>query len=145
MSNARCLGFCSASRNRAISSWLRTTGSVLGALGRATSADDPVPAQGDAVEELEGKAGLLVDVRGDLPLLNQVEQVGADVLGPELVGRGVKVPGEISDPADVGPDRLGGTVAEDQVLGHATAQRGHGQLLSRRNAGTRSNVSPPPS
>jgi hypothetical protein len=101
----------------------------LGALGRATSATT-VPAQGDAVEELEGEAGLLVDVTGDLPLLDQVEQVGADVLGPELVGRGVKVPGEIGDPVDVEADRLGGPVVEDQVLGHATAQRCHGQLPS---------------
>src|SRR3712207_7552858 len=33
---SRCLGFCNASRNRAISSVLRTTGSFLGALGQAT-------------------------------------------------------------------------------------------------------------
>src|SRR5271157_2424001 len=52
------------------------------------------------------------------------------------IGRGVEVPGEIGDPADVGPDRLGGTVAEDQVLGHAAAQRCHGQLLSRWDART---------
>ena len=73
---------------------------------------------------------MLVDVTGDLPLLDQVEQVGADVLGPELVGRGVKVPGEIGDPVDVEADRLGGPIVEDQVLGHATAQRCHGQLPS---------------
>ena len=72
-----------------------------------------------------------MDVPGDLPLLDQVEQVGADVLGPELFGRGVEVLGEIGDPLDVASDRLGGQVVEDQVLGHATAQRRHGQLPSR--------------
>jgi hypothetical protein len=34
---ARCLGLSSASRNWAISSVLRTTGSLLGVLGRGTS------------------------------------------------------------------------------------------------------------
>ena len=77
-----------------------------------------------------------MDVAGDLSLLDQVEQVGADVLGPELFGRGVKVPGEIGDPVDVESDRLGGQVVEDQVLGHATAQRCHGQLPSRWDART---------
>ena len=104
---------------------------LLGRLGAGDLLDDPLPAQGDAVEELEGQAGLLVDVPGDLSLLDQVEQVGADVLGPEVFGRGVEVLGEIGDPVDVESDRLGGQVVEDQVLGHATAQRRHGQLPSR--------------
>ena len=68
-------------------------GERLGRLGAGDLVDDPLPAQGDAVEELEGEAGLLVDVPGDLPLLDQVEQVGADVLGPEVFGRGVEVAG----------------------------------------------------
>ena len=106
-------------------------GELLGRLGAGDLLDDPLPAQGDAVEELEGEAGLLVDVPGDLPLLDQVEQVGADVLGPEVFGRGVEVLGEIGDPLDVASDRLGGQVVEDQVLGHAAAQRRHGQLPSR--------------
>ena len=76
-------------------------GERLGRLGAGDLLDDPLPAQGDAVEELEGEAGLLVDVPGDLPLLDQVEQVGADVLGPEVFGRGVEVLGEIGDPVDV--------------------------------------------
>ena len=102
----------------------------MGALGQATFSTTHFPAQGDAVEELEGQAGLLVDVAGDLSLLDQVEQVGADVLGPEVFGRGVEVLGEIGDPLDVESDRLGGQVVEDQVLGHPTAQRRHGQLPS---------------
>src|SRR5262249_418602 len=120
-------------------------GEGLGRLGAGDLFDDPLLAQGDAVEEWEGQAGLLLDVAGDLPLLDQVEQVGADVLGPELVGRGVKVPGEVGDPVDVEADRLGGEVVEDQVLGHATAQRSHGQRPSRWKAGTRRNVGPRPS
>ena len=111
-------------------------GELLGRLGAGDLFDDPLPAQGDAVEELEGQAGLLVDVAGDLSLLDEVEQVGADVLGPELFGRGVEVLGEIGDPLDVESDRLGGPVVEDQVLGHAAAQRSHGQLPSRWDART---------
>ena len=44
---------------------------------------------------------------GGPSLLDQVEQVGADVLGPELFGRSVKMLGEIGDPVDLESDRLG--------------------------------------
>jgi len=105
-------------------------GELLGLLGVDDLFDDPLFAQGDAVEELECEAGLPVDVPRNMPLLDQVEQLGADVLGPEVFGRGVKALREISDPLDVEPDRLGRQVVEDQVLGHAAAQRCHGRLLS---------------
>jgi hypothetical protein len=59
------------------------------------------------------------------------EQEGADVLGPEVFGRGVEVLGEIGDPLDVASGCLEGQVVEGQVLGHATAQRRHGVLPSR--------------
>ena len=55
-------------------------------------------------------------------LLDQVEQVGADVLGPELFGRGAKVLREIGDPVDVESDRLGRQVVEDQVLPASVGQ-----------------------
>src|SRR6516225_7843455 len=64
--------------------------------------------------------------------------IRADVLGPEVFGRGVKVLRVIGDPVDVEADRLGRQVVEDQVLGRAAAQRSHGQLLCRRDARTRS-------
>ena len=38
-------------------------------------------------------------------LLDEVEQVRADLLGPEALGRGVEVPGEIGDAFDVMSDR----------------------------------------
>jgi len=106
---------------------------VVGALAVAFAfVEEPERArEGDGVEEPQGEAGLAVDVPGGVPVLDEVEQVGADVLGAEAVGRGVEVPGEVGDPAGVGLDRLGGAVAEDQVLGHAAAQWCHGQLLSR--------------
>ena len=109
-------------------------GERLGRLGAGHLFDDPLPAQGDAVEELQRQAGLLLDVAGGPSLLDEVEPVGADMLGPEVFGRGVEVPGEIGDPVDVESDRLGGQVVEDQVLGHATAQWSHGQLPSRWRA-----------
>ena len=46
-----------------------------------------VAAQGDAVEELQGAAGLVIVAPGDVPLLDEVEQVGADLLGAEALGR----------------------------------------------------------
>jgi hypothetical protein len=93
--------------------------------------DDPLSAQGDAVHELESQARLLLDVAGGLSLPDEVKQVRADVLGPELFGRRVKVFREISDRLDVYSNRLGGQVVEDQVLSHAAAERSHGQLPSR--------------
>jgi hypothetical protein len=45
-------------------------GELLGRLGAGDLFDDPLPVQGDAVEELEGQAGLLLDVVGGLSLLD---------------------------------------------------------------------------
>jgi hypothetical protein len=115
---------------------LRTTGSFFGTLGRATRATTHSRPRVTGVEEPEGEACLPVDVPGGLPLLEQVEQVGADVLGAEAVGRGVEVAGEVGDVPGVGADGLGGPVAEGHVLGHAAAQRGHSWLPSRRCART---------
>src|SRR5262245_48818744 len=51
---------------------------------------------------------LPVDVPGRLPIIDQAEKVGADLLRPEVVGLGVAVAVEVGDPAGVGLDRLGG-------------------------------------
>ena len=50
--------------------------------------------EGDAVEESQGTAGLVVGAAGDVSLLDEVEQVGADVLGAEELGRLAEVAGE---------------------------------------------------
>ena len=56
------------------------------AAGAGQAVEAPVPAEGDAVEELQGTEGLVVGAGGDVPLVDEVEQVGADLGGPRSSG-----------------------------------------------------------
>ena len=60
-----------------------------GLLDRGEAGGDVVAAQGLAVEEAQGGAGQVIVAAGDVPLLEEVEQVGADLLGAEEIGGGV--------------------------------------------------------
>jgi hypothetical protein len=62
-------------------------------------------------------------------LLEEVEQVGADVFAAEEVGGTVEVGGEAGDASDVGFDGRRGEVARGHVVDHAAAQGGHVRLL----------------
>ncbi len=62
-------------------------------------------------------------------MLDEVEQVGADVVGAEVLGRGAEVPREGGDAIHIGIDGAIREVPEAHVLDHATAQRGHVRLL----------------
>ena len=62
-------------------------------------------------------------------MLDEVEQVGADVLGAEVLGRGVEVPREGGDAIDVDLDGARREVTEAHVLDHAAVQGGHVRLL----------------
>ena len=75
-----------------------------GLLDRGEAGRDVVAAQGLAVEEAQGAAGQLIVAVGDVPLLEEVEQVGADMFGAEEIGGGVEVAGEAGDASDVGVD-----------------------------------------
>ena len=70
---------------------------------------------------------------GELAVVLEVEEVVADLLLAEPVGRGVEVVGELPDGAEVG---LLGALAEAgelKVLVHPlTEGRGHVQVLSQR-------------
>ena len=46
---------------------------------------DPRAFEGDLVEELERGDGLVVDGPGDVLLLDEVEEIGADVIVPEVL------------------------------------------------------------
>ena len=100
-----------------------------GLLGRGDARGDIVAAQGLAVEEAQGAAGLVIVAHGDVPLLEEMEQVVADVFGAEVIGRGVEVAGEAGDASDVGLDGRRGEVAEGHVVDHAAAQGCHVRLL----------------
>ena len=55
-------------------------GELLGLLGAGDALQDPVRAEGDLVEEPQGGDGLVVVAPGDVLLLDEVEEVGADVV-----------------------------------------------------------------
>jgi len=50
-----------------------------------------------------------------------MELAGADVLGAEVIGRGVEVLGELGDRAQIGVDGMGRVVANLQIFEHALA------------------------
>ena len=66
-----------------------------------------------------------------MSLLEEVEQVGADVLASEAIGGGVEVEGEAGDGSDVGLDGRLCEVAEGHVVDHAAAQGCHVRLLCK--------------
>ncbi len=80
--------------------------------------DHPRAMQGRLVEKAEGTHGLDEDALGDL-LPEEMELIGADVLGAEAVRRGAEVLGELGDVAQIAIDRVGRVVANLQVFEHA--------------------------
>jgi len=102
---------------------------TAGLLDRGEARRDVVAAEGLAIEEAPGAAGELIVAVGDVLLLEEVEQVGADVLAAEEIGRGVEVGGEAGGASDVSIDGRLGEVAEGHVVDHAATQGGHVRLL----------------
>jgi hypothetical protein len=93
----------------------------------------PVAVEGDAVEEAQGTADLVEGARRDVAVVDEVEQVGADLLRAELIRGPLVVPGELGDGPEVGVPGVGGEVAHLHVFEHALPERGHGGLLERRD------------
>jgi hypothetical protein len=108
----------------------------LGPLAEGDGRDHVGAAEADAVEEAQGADGLVEGAPGGAAHLEQVELVGADVVGAELVGGPAEVAGEAGHVLDVAGDGLGGVVAELEVLQQALAQRGHGGKAPGFGAGT---------
>jgi hypothetical protein len=100
----------------------------LGSLGADEVLEDPVAPQGDVVEEAEGLEVLVVVAPRGPPLADQVEQVGADVVGPEEFRGFAEVAREACGAVDVDIDGAGGEVAQAHVLDHAATERCHGVL-----------------
>ena len=96
-------------------------GEPFGLFGANNAYEDPLPTEDDFVEEPQGGDGLIVDTPGDLLLLDEVEQVGADLLPPQNLRAPPEVAGEMGNPRDVDFNRTGGEVAEFHLLDHATA------------------------
>src|SRR5437868_180784 len=68
-------------------------------------------------------------VSGGLPLLDEVELVGANVGRTQQLWRLAELAGESRDLLNVGAPGVGREVANPHILDHAMAKRGHGQLL----------------
>ena len=82
-------------------------GELLLLLGAGDALQDPVLAEGDAVEEPQGAEGLVVVAPGGVLLLDEEEEVGADLGRPEALGRLAEVLGEGGDALDVDLDGPG--------------------------------------
>ena len=111
-------------------------GELLGLLGALDALQDALSFEGDLVEEPEGGDGLVVDAPGDLLLLDEVEEVGADLVGPEGLGRAAEMACECGDPHGIGVDGPGGEVPELHVVDHPAAQRCHDVLPCRGEGGS---------
>jgi hypothetical protein len=79
----------------------------------------PGTAQGGLVEKAQGTHGLDEDALGGVGM-EQMELIGADVLGAQASRRGAKVLGELGDVAQIAIDRVGRVIAYLHVFEHAS-------------------------
>ena len=138
-------------------------GELLRLLGADDAVQDPLLAEGDLVEEPQGGEGLVVIAPGDVLLLDEEEEVGADVGRPQALGRLAEVLGEGGDALDVDLDGPGAKLrsfmssiirwrsgvmacssdgsgrgrrlAENQVCGHVPYLRHSSESRNRRRRG----------
>ena len=86
----------------------------------------PVAGRGVGIEELDAAVGDAQRAGGELLVVLEVEEVVADLLLAEPVGRGVEVVGELPDGAEVGLLGALAQAGELEVLVHPLAEcRGH--------------------
>jgi hypothetical protein len=96
-------------------------GQALGLLAVGDLFDQEGAGEGQAVEQAEGADHLVEGTPGGVPLVQQVQLVGADLGGPELLGGAAEVAGEAHDGRGVGLDGAWAVVAELQILDKALA------------------------
>jgi hypothetical protein len=63
-------------------------------------------AERHVVEKAQATDGLHDERPGDVPLVDEIELILADVLGAKVIRGGAKVLGELGDTAEVGFDRF---------------------------------------
>jgi hypothetical protein len=101
-------------------------GQRLGPLRVGNKLNHPGLLECDAVEEAE-RTDNLDDTRpGEVPFLDKIELILADMLGAEAVRWGPEILGEVGHTAQIAVDRQRRIVAQVQVVMHALAQSGHG-------------------
>ena len=83
----------------------------------------------DLVEEADGGDRDEDRARRQLPLLDEMELVGADLGWTQQLGRLAEMTGEPGDLLDVSALGVRREVADPHILDHAMAKRRHGRLL----------------
>ena len=78
--------------------------------------EDTESLKGDLVEKPERGESLVVDAPGDLLFMDEVEEVGADVVGPEGLRRASELACECGDPHGIPGWRRRGRVAGTGVV-----------------------------
>ena len=81
----------------------------------------PWTAEGDAVEEAQRADSLDHGSPGHLFVLEEKELIGADLLWPQVLGGGPKMPREIRDTVQIRANGMLRVVAELHVFQHALA------------------------
>jgi hypothetical protein len=81
----------------------------------------PGDAQGRVREAAEGTHDVLERPPRHVLLLDEVELVGAHVLRPEMLGRGVKRPRKLGDTAQIRANSRLRVVTEVEIVAHALA------------------------
>ena len=101
----------------------------------------PVARDGVGEEEEDAAGGDLQRAGGVVAFVLEVEQVLAELLLGDLIGRLVEVGGEPPDDAEVSPLSSLSEPGELKILAHALAERsGHAGGLSKRGEDERSTV-----
>ena len=98
------------------------------AAGRDDLFDAPVALERDLVEEADGGDRDEDRTGRELPVLDEMDLVGADFVGPSSSGDLPKWRANREICSDVRALGIRREVADLHILDHATAKRGHGQL-----------------
>jgi len=109
---------------------------------RADRLDRPVLLEGHFVEKAERRDGHEERAGGELPLMDEMVLIGADVLRTQPLRRPAELPGTLRHGLAVRRLRLLGAVPNPHVLDHPLTKRGHDARLrvrrgDHRHAGAR--------
>jgi len=109
--------------------------------GRDVRIDQPVTLEGDGVEKPQGSHRGRDRTGSKVFVLCEMHPIGSDLFVPQALGRSAKMTGELGNLLQIGGLGQRREVANLHVLDHATAKRGHWQLLCEMKGATASSRS----